>query len=78
MGSSMENLPEAIHKLAENWYDVVAKKAAEDTASIWRLLLSALYFAAVVDYVVTDFNCNANWTLPLLHAIKTKLLNSKS
>ena len=47
------------HKLVGNSYIVAARKAAEDIASVGRLLCSALRFAFAVDFAQTN-HCNNN------------------
>ena len=47
------------HKLVGNSYVVAARKAAEDIASVGRLLCSALHFTFAMDFAQTN-HCNNN------------------
>ena len=65
-GKFTGQLYQRLHKLAENWYDVVARKATEDAASVRELLSSALHFAPVVQWLILTVRliaiatCNKN------------------
>ena len=64
------------HKLVGNSYVVVARRAAEDIASVRRLVCSALLFACAVDFAQNSYVVVTRRAAEVLHRLTIVAIRS--